>query len=484
MKMPPDLLARGGPSHVPGRSAGAMRSAAHAQPRPPQGVSAPSQRACGTDRRTTPRQILPRHILPRQRGLTLIELMVALVAAIIFSLSVLLVQIALTKENVSMSDVSQRDNQSRAALGLITQDLSNAGFMLGGVQSRCSVTLAYNSSVGTKPFFQYPVSAEPQPLPLPTSTAVGSPTYPSTTPDPNGYGSNAQFTDMLFFTGSTSALQLPISTNPNTYVVQQTSTTTAPGSNGAISSTILPLQSVTGVNAGDGALLRMPLNGKLVCFRVPIANVGPGGPPASTTIDSKNTQLFPGSGYTGFQAQMQAAGVWPASGLVNSNLIGARLTDLGPAAGSNQQTVVYYIGTYGTAGTATGNYPMLMRAVINAQNDALTSVNPVAAGVVSLQALFGVDETNSGSVTNYLTWPDVVSGQYTANVRSVLFAIITKTLQVDPNTQYQAPATISMASPSTGPDGFTSYQVPTAYSHNHFSVLESEVAIRNQIWPH
>lgn len=423
--------------------------------------------------------------LPRQRGLTLVELMVALVAAIIFSLSVLLVQIALTKENVQMSDVSQRDNQSRAALDLITQDLSNSGFMLGGVQSRCSVTLAYNSSLTNPAFFQYPVSAASQPLPLPTSTAVGSSTYPSTTPDPNGYGSNAQFTDLLFFTGTTSALQLPSNGNPSTYVVQQASTTTAPGANGAISSTVLPLQTVTGINAGDGALLRMPLNGKLVCFRVPIAHVNPSNPP---TIASKSTQLFPGSGYTGFQTQMQAAGVWPTSGLVNSNLIGSRLTDLGPAATTVEQTVVYYVGTYGTAGTATGSYPMLMRAVINAQNDTLTSINPVAAGVVSLQALFGVDETNSGGVTNYLTWPDVVKGNYTADVRSVLFAIVTKTLQTDP--KYNAPGTITLASPTAGPDSFTNYTVPSGtgggpdYTHNRFSVLESEVAIRNQIWPH
>uniref|UniRef100_E6PLY6 Type IV pilus assembly protein PilW n=1 Tax=mine drainage metagenome TaxID=410659 RepID=E6PLY6_9ZZZZ len=426
--------------------------------------------------------------LPRQRGLTLVELMVALVAAIIFSLSVLLVQIALTKENVQMSDVSQRDNQSRAALDLITQDLSNSGFMLGGVQSRCSVTLAYNSSLTNPAFFQYPVSAASQPLPLPTSTAVGSPTYPSTTPDPNGYGSNAQFTDMLFFTGTTSALQLPSSGNPATYVVQN-STTKAASGQGALNSSILPLGSTTGISPGDAALLRMPLNGKLVCFRVPISNVGPSTSQSSTYVNSKSTNLFPSTAYSAFTNQLIAAGAIPPGGsLTNANFVQSRLTDLGQQSTSNQQTVVYYVGTYGTAGTATGSYPMLMRAVINAQNDTLTSINPVAAGVVSLQALFGVDETNSGGVTNYLTWPDVVKGNYTADVRSVLFAIVTKTLQTDP--KYNAPGTITLASPTAGPDSFTNYTVPNGtgglpdYTHNRFSVLESEVAIRNQIWPH
>ena len=76
----------------------------------------------------------------RQRGLSLVELMIALVIGLIFSLSVLLVQAHLTRENVQMSDVALRDSQARAALDLVTRDLSNAGFMLGGVQSRCSIT--------------------------------------------------------------------------------------------------------------------------------------------------------------------------------------------------------------------------------------------------------------------------------------------------------------------------------------------------------
>jgi type IV pilus assembly protein PilW len=416
---------------------------------------------------------------PKQRGLSLIELMVALVVAIIFSLSVLLVQIALTKENLTMSDVSQRDNQSRAALDLISQDLSNAGFMLGGVQSRCSVTLAYDSSLpNTNPFFQYPVSAASQPLALPTASAL-----PTNTPDPSSYGNaTQQFTDMLFFTGTTSALTVPSNGNPATYVVQNSTTQTASGQ-GALNSSTLPLGSTTGITAGDAALLRMPLNGQLVCFRVPIANVGPSTAPSSTYVNSKSTNLFPSTAYSAFTNQLISAGALPAGGsLTNANFVQSRLTDLGPQSSSNQQTVVYYIGTYGTAGSASGSYPMLMRAVINAQNDTLTSVNPVAAGVVSLQALFGVDETNSGGVTNYLTWPDVVSGKFRTDVRSVLFAIVTKTLQVDP--KYTAPATIALASPSVGPDSFTNYTVPVAYANNHFSVLESEVAIRNQLWPH
>jgi type IV pilus assembly protein PilW len=146
--------------------------------------------------------------------------------------------------------------------------------------------------------------------------------------------------------------------------------------------------------------------------------------------------------------------------------------------------VIYYVGmaSPGSAAGAAGNYPELMRATVNALTDALIGTpQPIAAGVVSLQALFGVDATNSGSVTEYQNWADVVSGGNTGNVRSVLFAIITKTLHADP--KYSVPSsTITPASPSGG-DAFQAYTVPSAYTNDRFAVYESEVAVRNQIWP-
>lgn len=93
----------------------------------------------------------------KQRGLSLIELMVALVIGLIFSLAVLLVQSSLSKQNVQMSDVMERDTQTRAALDLISTDLSNAGYMMDGVQAPCAARLAFDSTVQSTPFFQYPV---------------------------------------------------------------------------------------------------------------------------------------------------------------------------------------------------------------------------------------------------------------------------------------------------------------------------------------
>jgi type IV pilus assembly protein PilW len=441
-------------------------------------------------RNPRPASVLHRRTAPRtrtaaQRGLTLIELMVALVIGLIFSLSVLLVQSALTRQNMQLSDVGQRDTQARAALDLLTRDLTNAGFMLDGVQTPCAATLAYNSGLpSNQNFFQYPVAAFDQPTTLPTSSSLSGSVDANTYP-PNG---STNVSQMVVITGSTSALLAPGNGNPTTFVVQN-STTQAAGGQGALKSSVLPLSSTTGLTPGDTALLRMPLGGKLVCFRVPIAQIGPGGSPSSTYVASKSTQLFPANAYadSGFQTQLVDAGLLaPGAQLTNANLIQSRLTDLGPASTSSQEAVAYYVASFSNTASG-GTLPMLMRATIDAADDTLVGTpNPVAAGVVSLQALFGVDETSSGGVTNYLSWPDVVSGRYTGDVRSVLFAIVTRTLHSDPK---KVPVTgVAVPSPKDnggpGPDAFTAYTPTASEQQDRFSVIESEVAIRNQLWPH
>ena len=106
----------------------------------------------------------------RQSGLSLIELMVALVIGLIFAIAVLIVQSKLTQQNLQMTDVMERDTQARAALDIITSSLSNAGFMVGGgVQSPCAAVLAYNAGLATPVFSQYPVTAANQPLALPVA---------------------------------------------------------------------------------------------------------------------------------------------------------------------------------------------------------------------------------------------------------------------------------------------------------------------------
>ncbi|MBN2691688.1 MAG: hypothetical protein JXR43_07515, partial [Burkholderiaceae bacterium] len=88
------------------------------------------------------------------------------------------------------------------------------------------------------------------------------------------------------------------------------------------------------------------------------------------------------------------------------------------------------------------------------------------------------------AVTNYLRWSNVVSGGYTNDVRSVLFAVVSRTLHSSPGN----PTVTSVAVPSpmsgTGNDTFAAYTPTTAEQQNRFSVVESEFALRNALWPH
>ena len=412
----------------------------------------------------------------RQSGLSLIELMVALVIGLIFSIAVLLVQSSLTKQNVQMSDVMQRDTQTRAALDLISRDLSNAGYMFDGVQTPCAARLAFDSAIQSTPFFQYPVSAITQTAntTLPTATA------PAPAPQPT-YVPAGGVTQMISITGATSARISPTGGNPTTFVVQNTVATSKTAD--AVQDSTLPLGSVTGITAGDSALLRMPLNQAIVCFRVPVAAVDTTTvPPTLTSLNA----LFPGNAYSGFDNALQTAKLFPSgvSQLTNANLVQARLTDDGPASNSTLHTVVYYIANDANKASG-GTLPMLMRATINAANDQMIGAPlPLAAGVVSLQALFGVDETNSGAVTNYLKWSNVVSGGYANDVRSVLFAVVSRTLHSDPNNP--TVSSVAVPSPMTGAgnDLFAAYAPSAAVQRNRFSVVESEFALRNALWPH
>lgn len=437
------------------------------------------------------RHLRPLSSVQRQRGLSLVELMIALVIGLIFSIAILVVQSTLTKQNVQMSDVSLRDDQARAALDLVTRDLSNAGFMLGGVQPACSATLAYDNS-GAMPgvFNQYPVSAVAQANSVKLPTAGAQPAQP-----PNSY--TAAPTDMLSIYVAKGGVALqPPGTSLTDSVMNSVNATPNTGAtnNGPVATTQLPLQTTTGINGSTVGYLRLILNNAPVCIRTPI--VGAAGVQSANPINSLDPTLFPSNGYVGFNSALQSGKFLTYGGkLSNANfaLPAARFYFPFQNPGNdNRVMVVYYIALSnpGAALGTAGNYPMLMRGEINALNDQIVQAPaPVAAGVVSLQALFGVDETNSGAVTNYLTWSDVVSNNFTANVRSVLFGLITKTLHSDPN--YSAPGTINIlpvatSLPSTGPvasDSFQPYKVPGAYANDRFAVLQSEIAVRNQIWP-
>ena len=412
-----------------------------------------------------------------QRGVTLIELMIALVIGLIFSLAVLLMQSSLTKQNMQMSDVMQRDTQSRAALDLLTGDLSNAGYMLDGAKVQCVATLAYDSALPDNPtFFQYPVSATDQPTSIPTSGNVTAGLNANSWP-PTGSGNVSQMIQII-----SSNSPLVASTGSTTDSTEVTNNVTGTSPTNAMADSTLPVGSTSQFAVGDTSVLRVPLNNQIVCFRVPIVSLGA----SPISISSQGSTLFPATGYSGFDTALSAAQLFPSgqTELGNANLVQNIISDAGPADTSPMQSVVYYVAAAPNPATG-GTLPMLMRATLNAANDTIINQpTPIAAGVVSLQALFGVDETDANAVTNYLSWADVVNQHQTANVRSVVFALVTRTLQSNPNNPLVTSVPIPNPSNANGNDLFTAYTPSAAEQHNRYAVITSEVAVRNALWTH
>ena len=107
-----------------------------------------------------------------QAGFTLIELMVSALIGMLLVLAVLVIQAELSRANMVLSDASQRNDQARSALDLLQHDLGNALYMLGGTTPRCEATLQYTGAAAAPVATLQGVTAQPQPAPLPASTAV------------------------------------------------------------------------------------------------------------------------------------------------------------------------------------------------------------------------------------------------------------------------------------------------------------------------
>ena len=406
----------------------------------------------------------------QQRGLTLVELMVALAIGLIVAAVIFITQIYLFRQNLSSSNELASNNEARSALDLISRDVSSAGFLLGGFQNTCSLTMAYDSGgVSTSGYLNlYPIWSQKAVYGA-SLPALNAPTisYP-----PSG---STITSDVLVMTAATDASQFTNTASPQLYLVQFGTTQSSSGQ-GAINSTQLPvntlqLNSTQGINPGDTALLQVPMNGQLVCIRIPIINIGPGTGGGATYINSKPSSIMPSNGYSDFSTQLATLGY---GNLTNPLLLQSRLLDTGPANSTNEQTIFYYIDH------STYAWPTLMRAVVNAATDTITSTTPVAAGVADLQVLYGVGSAGGNSVTQYLRWSQVVSGNLTGQVRTAQIALVVRTLHAD--TAYHAPAQITIPSPSLGPGTFAPYPVQASESQDHFAVYTTEIPIRNMLW--
>ena len=382
----------------------------------------------------------------RQAGFTLVELFVAVLIGLLLTLAVMVIQGQLTRTNMQLSDAGQRNDQARSAIDTLQRDLSNALYMVNGTSPLCAATVQYTGSTGTPVISVSAVEALPQPRALPSSTTVVDALM-----KPDAYVtaslSSANVSHMLTINMVPTALRAPPAAGVQSapYKVVHSWVQTAPGGQQAVANGVLPLSNIDGMAAGDAVTLMVPMSGGplsgLACLRFSAAS-----PTAvSPTFPAYITMPSPGK-FGDFTQPLRDAGLLGSTQvLTDSQLVAAKLKNEGPPAA-------------------------------------------VAVGVVGLQALFGVDGVSNataatGGITNYRTWSQVVSAQIAGRVRSVLYAVVTRTLQTDARNPVVNAVPIPSPNLGTGDPTFTPfYPRTTDEQRDRYKVHVAEVALRIQNW--
>lgn len=431
-----------------------------------------------------------------QHGVTLIELMVALVISMLLAMAVMLVQKNLVTQKSRGSDVALRDNEARAAMDLIAHDMSGGGFLLGGTDLRCDELFTYNSAAGGGYVARLPVDAMAAAanavVPFAPTLTLNYPTAAQNVPS-----------DVLAINGATDATTFgngPTGAAPTVPLFQNP--TYSPMNAG-----VMPVTTTTGLTAGHVGVLQIPnlslaagsfLTGvaypnrqaPYACIRLPISAISI----ANRTVSSAAGAIFPGAYVGGFSANLMAANGF--TGPLSDALIynGSALVDLGAPTPANptptQRTTVYYIDN-------SNAWPTLMRAQYSLLDDAMVAMpqqaapaaQPVAAGVVSLQVLFGVDPGSTGQVTAYKTAAQVKAAPYLQHViLTAKVLLVTRTLYPDPETNanaadaYIAPPTVAIPSNAPTPGDFQPVPIPAAFAKYRFVAHVTETALRDFTW--
>ncbi len=377
------------------------------------------------------------------RGFTLVEMMVSITIGLFIGLVVLEAQAQLFKQSAYLNDLTVRQNEVRTGLDLLTRDVASAGFGQSWGVTQCDITLSYaNGQAQAFPAISSVSASSATTVPL-TSRALGYPSAASAIP-----------TEMVLINESTA---IPQQNLGQSFRVTQFGTTQSSSGQGAANSTQLPLplaaQGDTSLQVNNEVQVRVQIGALHVCYLVPVSKL---------TTNAKAMYLYskgvgmPSNGYSGFDPTLASLGV--SSGVTDTELLNANVTDLGAPSNVDVLTV-YYVGLV-------DQIPALWRVHVNEQSGAVIDAQPVALGVVSLQTRYVVGGTAE-------TWAQVVAAGQQDQVQAVQFALVSRTLH--PDYGYTAPSQITVS-------GYSNYPVPASDTHYHYSVVSSQITLRNLVW--
>jgi Tfp pilus assembly protein PilW len=391
----------------------------------------------------------------RSAGFTLVELLVAMLVSMLLAVALMRMQASwVGRTQVVNADVATRDDQARVAMDRVVADLSSGGFLFGGSATNCAALFAYNTTAAAV-VAHHPVDAQAAVTGarIAVTPNVAALTYPPT-------GSIAVGkTDVLVMAGAVDTSRF---TDANAPVPAFANAVYTPLTTGQ-----LPMSSTSSLTAGHIGIVQVPDSGSWACLRVPISTI-----PSGTYITSSGTNMPP-TFYNGFAAAMTAEGL--AGTLSNTELYQSKVLDIGSAASPNQTLIAYYIDNN------SGSFPILKRASVNLLDDSVISTQDVAAGIVSMQVVFGVDVGNTGSITNYYTAATVTTNKQWASVKSVKVALVARSINADPDANYSAASPIVVKSASDTVTPFQNITLSGSDKH-HYTVQTTEIYSRNLVW--
>jgi type II secretory pathway pseudopilin PulG len=419
-------------------------------------------------------------------GFTLVELLVALALSMILVGVMITAQSKMAAQTVRNADSETRDNEARTALDLINRTVTGAGFLLGGSPQACNEMFTYNSGAQStsKYFVHHPVDAvaASDGLYLPFASGLQL-TYPksSGTPTPS---------DVLAVTTSSDATGFDSNNAPIIAVAPNSAYT--PMSTGKF-----PLQTTTGLVAGDTAILQVALTNRVACFRIPVGTLSSasGSPDLD---DSAANALMPGTFLNGYASALTTAGYGT---MTDAAVFQGQVVDItyvppgSPAStprSTSAVTVVFYVDQ-----DANYLFPVLKMATYSFKDDSVrTAPQIVAAGVVSLQVRFGVDPGKTGAITAYEDAATVTSNNDWDTVRSTKVAIVSRSLTTESDMVGSGAAITSIPICATGKVNtpvspciesgfnFSTVNIPSNGSQqNHRYIVNTlEIANRNALW--
>lgn len=406
----------------------------------------------------------PRRIA--QPGFTLIELMVALGLSMILAIVLLKMQAALGKQTVRTADVAERDSELRAAMDVITQDMSGTAFLFGNSTIPCQAIFSYNGVVTPRFFTRHQVDSV---------TAANGAVMNFASNLTLNYPVGAMPSEVLLLTAASDASNFNDGASPMSAI---NGITTDPFNTGIV---MLSLKNNVAPVVGHTAIVESTMKNaagtanQSACFRVPVSALQSG------TTYASNGPYMPTNFYAGFQPSLTADGF---ETLGNGQLgAGSKFIDVGATGAANQTTTAYYIDNNN------GSFPILMRSQWSLMDDsAVGTPQQVAAGVISLQARFNV---GSGK---YLTASGVSAAGLWAQVCSVRVALVSRSLNDDPDPNYYwapttlAPGTADWVKPAlamtwgAGSTQFSDVPIATAMKQRRYLLQSTELAVRNSMW--